>query len=98
MLIMHVALLLHGVSHGCGMTDVKYQEVVSTTQTGVPCGKTTRSSPVNLLIFRGKEGTVVTTHYGYYVRRKGFDITGIYISRLSHLTDGIYYYSKTQVI
>jgi len=68
--IMYIALLLHEVSHGCGMRDVKYQEVDSRTQTGVPCGKTTRSSPVNLLTFRGKEGIVVTTHYGYYVRRK----------------------------
>ena len=76
--IMYVALLPHEVSHGSGMTDGKFQEVVSQTQTGNPCGKTTRSSPVNLLIFRGKEGTVVTTHYGYYVRRRGFDITGIY--------------------
>ena len=64
------------------------QEAVSRTQTGVPCGKTTRSSPVNLLILRGREGAVVTTHYGYYVRRKGFDITGVYISRMSHLTKG----------
>jgi hypothetical protein len=64
MLIMYEALLRHEVSHGCGMTDVKYQEIFR-TQTVVPCGKTSRSSPVNLLIFRGKEDTVVTTHYGY---------------------------------
>jgi hypothetical protein len=77
MLIMYVRLLRHEVSHGCGMIDVKYQDVVSRTQTGVTCGKAIRSSPVHLLTFRGKEGTVVTTHYGYYVKRREFDITGI---------------------
>jgi hypothetical protein len=41
MLITYVAQLRHEVSHCGGMTDAKYQEVVSRTETGVPCGKTT---------------------------------------------------------